>query len=298
MKLVGYRENGQDRLGLLVGTAEMVDLQALDAAAPTDLGAYLRDGGDLAALRELAQRAESSAARRQLAGLEHGLPVATPGKIFCLGLNYLGHVREGPFQVPDYPSVFMRGLSSLVPHRQPILRPLISDALDYEAELVAVIGKRVRHAGRANALAAVAGYACFNDGTLRDYQKRTTQWTIGKNFDRTGGFGPFFVSADVLPPGAAGLRIESRLNGRVMQSDNTSNMMFAVAETIALLTQAITLEPGDLLVMGTPSGVGYARKPPVFMVASDIVEIEIEGIGTLANPVESEMSTAHDKAAA
>ncbi len=179
----------------------------------------------------------------------------------------------------------MRGASSLVAHSQPIVRPLISDKLDFEAELVLVIGKRVRHATKENALDAVFGYSCFNDGTLLDDQKRTVQWTIGKNFDSTGGFGPFLVTPDELPRGAAGLKIESRLNGQVMQSDNTKNMMFPVAETIATITAAITLEPGDMIVMGTPSGVGYARKPPVYMKAGDVVEIEIEGIGTLRNTV-------------
>jgi acylpyruvate hydrolase len=198
-------------------------------------------------------------------------------------------VKEGPYQVPDYPTIFMRGASSLVAHNQAIVRPIISDKLDFEAELVVVIGKCVRHATKENALDAVFAYSCFNDGTLRDYQKRTVQWTVGKNFDKTGGFGPMLVTPDELPLGAAGLTIQSRLNGQVMQSDNTRNMMFQVADTIATITAAITLEPGDMIVMGTPSGVGYARKPPVFMKAGDVIEIEIEGIGTLRNPIIDEV---------
>jgi 2-keto-4-pentenoate hydratase/2-oxohepta-3-ene-1,7-dioic acid hydratase in catechol pathway len=139
-----------------------------------------------------------------------------------------------------------------------------------------------------NALAVVAGYSCFNDASVRDYQRKTTQWTIGKNFDATGAFGPWFVTADELPPGATGLAIKSKLNGQVMQDANTSDMLFPVDETVALLTECMTLEAGDLLVMGTPAGVGYARKPPVWMKPGDTIEIEIERVGTLSNPIRDE----------
>jgi 2-keto-4-pentenoate hydratase/2-oxohepta-3-ene-1,7-dioic acid hydratase in catechol pathway len=152
-----------------------------------------------------------------------------------------------------------------------------------------VIGSTVpRHTKRADALQHVFGYSCFNDMSVRDYQKRTGQWTIGKNFDATGGFGPVLVTADELPPGAAGLRIQSRLNGQVMQDADTSDMIFAVDETIALLAECLTLEPGDVIVMGTPAGVGQARTPPVWMQAGDVVEIEIERIGVLRNPIVAE----------
>jgi 2-keto-4-pentenoate hydratase/2-oxohepta-3-ene-1,7-dioic acid hydratase in catechol pathway len=286
MKFVTFRQQNASRLGLVEGDL-VIDLALVEPRLPSDLGTLIRSGLDLGDLESLARRAKAEQ-MLPLEGLSFDLPITQPGKIFCLGLNYLKHVHEGPFEVPDYPTVFMRGLSSLVPHRQPIIRPLISDKLDFEAELVLAIGRRTRHATPANALGAVAGYSCFNDGTLRDYQKRTVQWTVGKNFDRTGGFGPFFVTADALPPGGAGLAIQSRLNGIVMQSDNTANMMFPVVETIVTLSAAITLEPGDLIVMGTPSGVGYARKPPVFMKEGDLCEIEIEGIGCLANPIVNE----------
>jgi acylpyruvate hydrolase len=286
MRLVSFRTDEGLRIGLADG-GTVVDLNAVDRRLPTDLGALLRGGFDLALLAAVADRANGRHVL-PLAGIDIDLPLTTPGKIFCLGLNYLQHVKEGPFEVPDYPTIFMRGLSSLVAHGKPIVRPLISDKLDYEAELALVIGKRTRHATKADALKSVAGYACFNDGTLRDYQKRTVQWTVGKNFDSTGGFGPFFVTPDALPPGAIGLKIESRLNGEIMQSENTANMMFPVAETIATISAAITLEPGDMIVMGTPSGVGYARKPPVFMKPGDTCEIEIEGLGVLSNPIVAE----------
>ncbi|SFO91252.1 2-keto-4-pentenoate hydratase/2-oxohepta-3-ene-1,7-dioic acid hydratase (catechol pathway) [Variovorax sp. PDC80] len=217
------------------------------------------------------------------------LPVVPrPGKIICLGLNYADHAAEGGNQRPDYPSFFLRGASSLVAHGAAIQRPRVSSHLDFEAELAVVIGRTSRHLSEADALEAVAGYTCFNDATLRDYQRRTAQWTIGKNFDATGALGPWLVPASDLPPGAAGLKIESRLNGTVMQSSNTARMLFPVAETLCLLTEAVTLEPGDVIVMGTPAGVGYARKPPVWMKAGDTIEIEIEGIGVLSNPVENE----------
>ena len=170
-------------------------------------------------------------------------------------------------------------------------RPLPSTdhMFDYEAELAVVIGRSVpRHTKQADALPYVFGYSCFNDMSVRDYQKRTPQWTIGKNFDGTGGFGPVLVSADELPPGAVGLKIQGRLNGQVMQDANTSDMIFNVAETIALLADVLTLEPGDVIVMGTPAGVGQARTPPVWMKAGDSFEVEIEGVGTLVNPIVNE----------
>jgi 2-keto-4-pentenoate hydratase/2-oxohepta-3-ene-1,7-dioic acid hydratase in catechol pathway len=184
----------------------------------------------------------------------------------------------------------MRSVMSLVPHGAPIVRPECSEKLDYEAELMVVIGRGGRHIPKETALEHVAGYSCFNDGSIRDYQRKSTQWTMGKNFDATGGFGPWLVTADELPPGARGLRIQSRLNGTVMQDSNTDRMIFDVATTIAILSEGMTLEPGDLIAMGTPSGVGYPRKPPVFMKPGDVVEIEIEGIGVLRNPIVAETS--------
>ncbi|WP_299451618.1 fumarylacetoacetate hydrolase family protein [uncultured Pigmentiphaga sp.] len=215
-------------------------------------------------------------------------PIPHPGKIICLGLNYADHAAEGGHAKPAYPSFFMRGATSLIGHEAPLRRPRVSTKLDYEAELALVIGRRARHLTQSEALSAVAGYACFNDATLRDYQRKTPQWTIGKNFDGTGAFGPWLVPAGDLPPGASGLKIESRLNGQVMQRDNTANMLFPVVETLCLLTEALTLEPGDVVVMGTPAGVGYARTPPVWMQPGDRIEIDIEGIGVLANTVQEE----------
>jgi acylpyruvate hydrolase len=287
MRLVGFEADGKARLGVVAG-AEIIDLQAIAPEFPVDLAVILRrpDLG-LAAIAALAARA-NPAHRRARAGLEIALPVRHPGKIVCLGLNYHDHAKEGGNKVADYPAIFLRATSSLVAHGKPILRPLVSDKLDFEAEMVAVIGRRARHVKRETALSYVAGYSVFNDASVRDWQRHTTQWTLGKNFDATGAFGPEFVSSDELPPGAAGLRIQSRLNGRVMQSDDTANMVFPVDRTIEIVSQAMTLEPGDLLIMGTPAGVGYARTPPVFMKPGDTIEIEIEKIGTLVNPIAAE----------
>lgn len=217
--------------------------------------------------------------------------VPHPGKIVCLGLNYADHAAEGGHNKPEYPSFFLRVATSLAAHGQPLLRPRVSDKFDYEAELAVIIGKRGRNLREQDALEVVAGYTCFNDGSLRDYQRKTSQWTIGKNFDRTGPLGPWVVPASELPPGAAGLKIESRLNGQVMQSSNTDHMLFTVVQTLCLLTEVMTLEPGDVIAMGTPSGVGYARKPPVFMKAGDRIEIEIERLGVLSNTIEDEAAS-------
>jgi acylpyruvate hydrolase len=289
MKIVGFKSDAGLRLGIVEGD-EVIDLQAVEPRFADDLGTVLsQNGGDLKPLAGIAAAAPASA-RRPLAGLKYALPVARPGKIVCLGLNYLEHVKEGRYadNLPRHPTLFMRGLNSIVAHLEPLIRPRASETFDYEAELVAVIGRRARHMTLDNALTCVAGWTCCNEGSIREFQRHTTQWHMGKNFDRSGSIGPWLVTADEVPPGGKGLRIESRLNGKVMQSDNTANMMFPVAETIVYATQGMTLEPGDLLVTGTPSGVGHARKPPVWMRHGDICEIEIEGLGILRNPIEDE----------
>lgn len=286
MRFTTFMAQGQPRLGVLDGD-QVIDLNQAQPQVPADLRAALAAGVDLHAAARAA--IASTAVRRPLAALALAPLVPEPGKTICLGLNYFDHAKEGGRDKPEYPWFFFRGKSSLLGHGQPGRVPRVSGQFDYEAELAVVIGQRVpRHVAQADALRYVFGYGCFNDMSVRDYQKRTPQWTIGKNFDATGGFGPVLVTADELPPGAAGLRIRSRLNGHVMQDANTGDMIFSVAETIALLADCMTLEPGDALIMGTPAGVGQARTPPVWMKAGDTVEIEIEGIGTLVNPIEDE----------
>ena len=292
MKVIGFNTKEGLHLGVVEGQ-EVIDLQAVDASAPNDLGEWLRrDNGDLTSLKALAQRARSNA-RRPLGGLDYTLPVARPGKIICLGVNYREHLQEAFHgdRVETSPTIFMRCPSSLLSHGRPIILPKVSATLDYEAEMVVVVGERAKHLDVSNALSCIAGYSCANDGSIREFQVKTTQWDMGKNFDATGAFGPWMVTADDLPPGGKGLKIECRLNGMVMQSDNTANMIFPVAESIAYVTQGMTLEPGDIIMTGTPSGVGLARKPPVWMKAGDICEIEIEGIGVLSNPITDESNS-------
>jgi acylpyruvate hydrolase len=289
MKIVAFEGQGGARLGAVEGD-QVVDLNAADSKLPADLGEFLaKNNGDTRPLADIAKRAPAGA-RKPLADLTYRLPVGRPGKILCLGLNYLEHVKEGPNRdnIPKFPTIFIRGLTSLVPHGHPIIRPQVTETLDYEAEMILVVGKRAKHLTAANALSCIAGYSCGNEGSVREFQRKTTQWDMGKNFDCTGGFGPWLVTADELPPGAKGLKIESRLNGAVMQSDNTDNMMFPIVEMLVYITQGMTLEPGDVIFTGTPSGVGHARKPPVWMKNGDVCEIEIAGIGVLRNPIADE----------
>src|SRR5882757_427398 len=215
-------------------------------------------------------------------------PVPRPAKIISVGLNYDDHLEESGLKKPVYPEIFARFATSLIAHGEPIRRPPESSALDYEAELAVVIGRGGRRIQRDRALDHVAGYSVFNDATIRDFQLRTPQWTMGKNFDATGAFGPWLMTPDAVPPGARGLRIQGRLNGRVMQDSRTDLLIFNVSALIEMISVAMSLEPGDVIITGTPGGVGAARRPPVYMQPGDVFEVEIEGIGVLSNPVQDE----------
>ncbi len=281
MRFVVFRQRGVISLGALEGRRLFAAAEA-EGGGPADIAWLLRAGPE--ALRERHGRIVSG---REVEGseVEYLPPFPAPGKIVCVGLNYRDHAAERGFQAPAYPAFFARFGSSLVGHRAPIVRPAVSEALDYEGELVAVIGKPGRNIAKERALEHVAGYSIFNDASVRDYQYKSPQWTIGKNFDGTGGSGPMFVTADELPPGAKGLRIETRLNGTVMQRASTADMIFDVGTLVSLVSDAMLLGPGDLIVTGTPGGVGFARDPKVFMKPGDVCEVEIEGIGVLMNPV-------------
>lgn len=290
MRLFSYinKTNGKDGIGALLDQNSMtyVDLGATDPSLQCDLLQIISSSENLErATKVLKQAAPVSS---NLSEITFQPPIKRPGKIVCMGLNYADHAKEGGNARPEYPSFFMRGPGSLTAHLQPIVRPKVSDKLDYEAELAFVVGKRARHLSIENALDCVAGYSIFNDGSIRDYQRKTTQWTIGKNFDQTGAFGPWLVTPDELPLGCDGLNIQSRLNGQVMQNANTKDFLWNVAETISLITECMTLEPGDVVITGTPAGVGYARNPPIFMKPGDTCEIEIESIGILRNTITDE----------
>lgn len=212
-------------------------------------------------------------------------PFSSPEKIICIGLNYVDHSAEAGFAAPTYPTVFARWSNSLISHGAPIIRPVVSTQLDFEGEIAAIIGERCRNVARSDALRVIAGYSIFNDASVRDYQFKSPQWTMGKCFDGTGAFGPDFVTADEAPLGMKGASLVTRLNGEVVQSANTTDMVFDMAALVAELSVAMTLDPGDVIVSGTPAGVGMSRKPPLWMKPGDIVEVEVEGLGILRNPV-------------
>lgn len=287
MRLVSFLRDGNSRIGCPVD-GQIVDLSIAAPSLPTELVSLLAMGAEAMQQAEQAAKTAGSEAMLSADDITYLPLIPRPPKIICIGRNYAAHAIEGGAEPPTYPEIFYRGATSLVAHNAPIIRPQCSTKLDYEAELVAIIGRTARHVAKEDGLSYVAGYSLFNDATVRDYQKKSSQWTIGKNFDGTGAFGPVFVSADELPAGAAGLRIQSRLNGETMQDASTSDFIFPVDDLIAKLSECMTLEPGDVIVTGTPAGVGYARRPPVYLKQGDICEIEVEGIGILSNPVVDE----------
>jgi acylpyruvate hydrolase len=288
MKLMTLEKGASASLGLVEGDT-VLDLAAAQIAVPKDLRSLMALGpGALQAIKDGAAQAPASA-RYPVSSVKAMLPIARPPKFICVGLNYALHAKEGGHPIPTYPSFFLRVPTSLTAPGAPVIRPKCSIQLDYECELTIVIGRGGRHIPEAKALDHVFGYTLFNDVSVRDFQRKTTQWTPGKNFDSTGPLGPWVVTPDELPSGASGLRIQTRVNGEVMQDSNTSDMIFSTANIIATLSEFMTLEPGDIIATGTPSGVAHARKPPTWMKAGDTVEVELEGIGVLSNPIVDEM---------
>lgn len=290
MKWIRFERNGQAGWAVQdAATGAWHGATRGDAAYPGDVDGLIRQG------RAALDAAASAMARQGTVDLDHVRllpPVATPGKILCVGLNYRDHTAESGFEQPAYPTLFARFNSSITAHGAPLLHSELSDTLDFEGELVAVIGTGGHRIRREDALSHVLGYSVFNDGSVREYQFKTPQWTMGKNFDGTGAFGPCVVTADELPPGARGLRLQTRLNGQTVQSADTSDMVFDVATLIAIISEALTLEPGDLIVAGTPAGIGHAREPRLYMRPGDVCEVEIERIGLLRNRVQSSAAPA------
>ncbi|VVD61650.1 Ureidoglycolate lyase [Pandoraea eparura] len=279
MQYVHFSPDGQQRLlGLLSGAT----IHSLGAIRLEDL---LAAGVDLTAFAKAHRATGNEYAAEAVTYLP---PLTRPGKIICVGLNYADHTGESPYEQPTYPTIFPRFNSSLMGHGAPMIRPRVSDSLDFEGELAVILGSGGRHIPKARALECVAGYSIFNDGSVREYQFKSPQWTIGKNFDGTGAFGPTLVTPDSLPPGGVGLHLETRLNGRVVQSANTSDMIYDVATLISILSEAVTLEPGDVIVTGTPAGIGWAREPKLIMRHGDVCEVAIEGLGVLRNLVQDE----------
>jgi len=261
-----------------------IDLTKLDSTIGHDLTNLIEIGDAVNRVNTLIEGAPSV----PVANISPALPIAAPGKTICLGLNYIDHIKEGGYEVPEYPALFMRGPNSLMAAGAPMIRPSCSEQLDYEVELMVIVGKRGKHIAESDALDYVFAYSVFNDGSVRNYQRKTHQWTPGKNFDATGPIGPYAVTPDELPPGAAGLKIECRVGDEILQSANTSEMLWPVARTLATLSEFATLEPGDYIAMGTPPGVGHARTPQRWLRPGETVEVEIEGIGICANPIVAE----------
>ena len=275
MRYINFEIDGQRHLGV-------VDGKHVVSLGDTTLETLLADGV------ALGERPKQTGPRFSLDAIRYLAPLTRPGKIVCVGLNYSDHTKESAYDQPTDPTFFLRVTTSLTAHQAPIVRPLSSDTLDFEGELAVIIGKRGKHIALDKALDHVAGYSIFNDGSVREFQFHTPQWTIGKNFDATGAFGPVFVTPDELPAGAKGLQLQTRLNGEIVQSATTSDMIFDVASQIAILSRSMTLEPGDVIVAGTPAGIGWARKPRLMMRDGDRCEVSIEGIGTLSNPIRDE----------
>lgn len=282
MRLVTFEHRGRTGVGVRRGES-VLDLAAAAPDLPDTLRAILALGSGT-----LERIAGLDGDTIPLADIKLLPPIPEPRKLLCIGLNYVDHAAEDNKPPPPEPIVFLRLPTSFVGQGEPIVRPAASDQFDYEVELAVVIGKTGRNIAEADALDFVAGYTIFQDGSLRDYQFRGGQWTLGKNFDHSGSMGPELVTADELPRGGAGLSISARLNGETVQQADTSDMIFSVARLISHISGAITLEPGDVIATGTPAGVGFVRKPPLFLKPGDLLEVEIEGIGMLANPVVGE----------
>lgn len=270
MRLVAYRQKDAARLALK------------DHDILRDIGAFPGSSA------QFAQLAEDLAAGRITPGavvegpVSPAIPATSDARIICIGLNYAEHAREGGREPPSYPGIFLRVDTSLAPAGATVSSGGISDKLDYEAELLVVIGKGGRHIPEETALDHVFGYGVFNDISVRDYQQKGAQWTPGKNVDGTGIVGDEIVTPDELPKGAVGLQVRSILNGQVMQDANTDIMIFPVARAISLISAFMTLRPGDLIATGTPSGVGYARTPPVWMRPGDEIVVEVEHVGRVS----------------
>jgi len=286
MRFLAFDKAGQPTIGVR-RKQDIVDLSVAAPELPGDMPALFAAGPS--ALDRVATVLASPPAGAVLSedGLVYHPAIWNPGKIICVGLNYADHAAEAGLKKPDYPVLFLRVTTSLAGHGQPLILPRCSEQFDYEAEMVIVIGKGGRDIAAGKALDHVAGYSVFNEGSLRDYQFKSSTWTSGKNFDATGGFGPDIVTSDEVPAGGDGLRIQTRLNGKTLQDSNTNEMIFKVPELIATASEVMTLLPGDIIVSGTPAGVGFARKPPIWMKAGDVCDIELEGVGVLSNPIKA-----------
>ncbi|MGJ7509428.1 fumarylacetoacetate hydrolase family protein [Variovorax sp. GT1P44] len=282
MKLSSYQYNGQDGYGTVQGD-RVVPLRSVFGDRAPDLKALIAAG----LLAEAASAARTATATLPLSEVRLLPVIPNPGKIVCVGLNYGDHVRETGREITEKPTLFLRVAESQVAHGEDIVLPPESSRLDYEGEIAVVIGKGGRRIAEADAWAHIAGYACYNDGSIRDWQSATPQWTAGKNFWRTGGFGPWMVTRDEIGDDQV-MTLVTRLNGEEMQRTTTDKLIHSIPRQIAHISAFTPLSPGDVIVTGTPGGVGAKRTPPVWMKPGDVVEVEVDAIGVLRNGVRAE----------
>lgn len=282
MKLISFLNQGLPSYGIVQGD-DVLDLTPLLGAQAPDLKTLIAK--DL--LGAAAEAAKTQPFTLKFSQLTLLPVIPNPGQIFCIGLNYGEHVQETGNKVTEKPVVFTRFPDSQVAHNQDILRPAESHRLDYEAEIAIVIGKGGRRIKEEDAWDHIVGYACYNDGSIRDWQVATSQWIPGKNFYKTGGFGPWMVTADEIKP-AQVMRLQTVLNGQVLQDTTTDKMIHSIPRQIAYISTFLPLSPGDVIVTGTPGGVGNKREPQIFMKPGDVCEIVVDAIGTLRNTIRDE----------
>jgi len=285
MKLISYQLDGTDSYGAVTGDRadRVVDLREIFGERAPDLKALIAAG----LLAEAAAAAGQASATLALSELQLLPVIPNPGKIVCVGLNYGEHVRETGREITEQPTLFLRVAESQLAHGEDIVLPPESTRLDYEGEIAVVIGRGGRRIAEADAWEHIAGYACYNDGSIRDWQTATPQWTAGKNFWRTGGFGPWMVTRDEIADGRV-MTLVTRLNGQEMQRTTTDKLIHGIPRQIAHISAFTPLAAGDVIVTGTPGGVGAKRNPPVWMKPGDIVEIEVDAIGVLRNGIRAE----------
>jgi 2-keto-4-pentenoate hydratase/2-oxohepta-3-ene-1,7-dioic acid hydratase in catechol pathway len=287
VKIASIETGAGPSIGVHDDDGSVIDLRSLGADVPIDLRGLLELGPE--ALADIGERARTSGTRLDPDEIRFLPVVPHSHAVWCAALNYPTHVKEGNWEPPSAPPFFLRVAGSLCGHLEPIVQPSVSDRLDYEGELAVVIGRRARHVPPSEAYDVIAGYSCFNDGSVRDWQRHTTQITSGKNFAGTGAFGPWLTTRDEVEDIAAA-QLTTRLNGKVMQQTKIGEMIFGIPELVNYLSTICELQPGDVVVTGTPGGVGARQTPQVFMSPGDVVEVEIDQVGLLRNPIVREES--------
>lgn len=280
MKLIRYIHEGETICGV-IENENVYPLTAYFTDVPLEWTKLIR----FVHLNKNNARRSPSYTGVPLEKVEYALPVTELNKIVCVGLNYKDHAIEGNQPIPEHPVFFIRYFSSFTPHGAALAMPAVSTKYDYEAELVIVIGETLHRPSKEEAMKGIFGYSSAMDGSVRDYQKRTPQWTLGKNFDRSGSIGPSIVTADQVAAGASGLKVQAKLNGDVLQNGTTSDMIFSVDTLVAALAECMTLNPGDMILTGTPAGVGFARTPPVYLKKNDVIQVSIDNLDVLENTV-------------